>query len=114
MSDRDSEWGYLPRQKGERSPVRTKSLALGLALGAAALLFATTFRGRALLHVEGDQAAMLRSLGGASICAFLVVLSLWRRERDGTDTRQHRRFLPFILLGVTVASLLAFASIAFG
>lgn len=112
MGSRDSSRSVSPR-KPQRLSRRTEWLAMVLAMGAAALLFATTVPGRAALQVSNEHTAMLRSLSGAWMCACLVVLSVWQRERNGTDTTAHRRFLPFILLAITVATLLGIATAAF-
>jgi hypothetical protein len=114
MSNRDVESSSVSVRERGRLPVRTEWLAVALAIGAAAFLFATTALGRGLLNVQSESTAMLRSVAGAWMCACFVVLSLWQRERNGTDTRVHRRFLPFILLATTVASLLGLAAVAFG
>ena len=114
MSYRDGRTGYVPPQKREQPPTTTEWVAAGLAIGAAVLLFATTVPGRALLHIPSDQTTILRSLGGAWMCASFVMVSLWQRDRNGRKTREHRRFLPFMLLAITMATFLAIGTIVFG
>jgi hypothetical protein len=46
--------------------------------------------------------------------AGLGLLALWQRERTGADTRDYRRFVPFILLAIVVATVLAIGTILFG
>jgi hypothetical protein len=41
------------------------------------------------------------------------LLALWQRERTGADTRDYRRFVPFILLAIVVATVLAIGTILF-
>lgn len=94
--------------------MRAERIAGLLGLGAAGLFLASSIPGRALLNVQDDHAGMLRSLGVAWMCACLVLLSLWQRQRTGGDTRDHRRLIPFILLAVAAASLLEIGTVLFG
>ena len=115
MDFRDNETGrYVPPHRRERPLTRTEWMMVGLEVGAVALLFASTIPGRALFNIQGDHAVMLRSLSAGWMGAGLGLLALWQRERTGADTRDYRRFVPFILLAIVVATVLAIGTILFG
>lgn len=115
MDFREDETGrHAPPHKRERPPTRTEWMMIGLGLGAASLLFAATIPGRALFHIQGDHAALLRSLSAGWIGAGLCLLALWHRERRGADTRDVLRFVPFTLIAIAVATILAIGTILFG
>ena len=113
MSYRDGETGYRPPHRRERPPTRLEWTIALIGSGAALLLFAASSTGRALLHIDKDHAGLVQSLAAAWMCADFVLISLWQGERSGAATPAHRRFIPFILVAIGVATLLAIGTILF-
>jgi hypothetical protein len=103
----------VPPQKSENPLNRLEWMATLLGVGAAVVLFASTLTGSELLHIGLGRAGILRLLGFAWMCGCIVLLSLRRRERAGVDIDGDRRLVPFILVAVVIATLLAIAGIIF-